>query len=223
MQDTLALLKQHHGDGAQFVQKTKETAKRRFDDNFWKAWRSFIVPVLSDPAQIADLGCGPGNLLQDLRRSYPQARLIGVEYAPYMLAELDNQAFEVINHDLHEPNLSIASDSLDAITNVFCIHEMNQPICLLQTIYRCLKPGGRCLIMDWVREPLKNYISSQTGYQIFDFQTPHHILTDIFNHFVEHNRYTVNDITWLLQGIGFTLLEQIPLPQGSFAQWIVEK
>jgi arsenite methyltransferase len=223
MQETLTSLTQHHRDGHKFVQTMKDTATNRFDDTFWATWAKWIAPALSDAPQIADFGCGPGILLQLLRDRYPNAHLTGVEYAPYMLEAMDNNLYDVISHDLHEPNLPIANNSLDAIANIFCIHELVQPIRLLQSIHCCLKPGGRCLITDWVRGPLDNYIAAQATDNIFDNSTSHETLSDIFTHFMEHNRYSRDDVAWMLQRTGFTILENVPLKAGNFGQWVVEK
>jgi ubiquinone/menaquinone biosynthesis C-methylase UbiE len=223
MQDTLTTLSQHHGDGQKFMQRMKDRAAKHFDDAFWAAWANWIAPVLSEPPQIADFGSGPGMLLQKLHDRYPQAHLIGVECAPWMLAELDSSRFKVIEHDLHEPNLPIADNSLDAIAAIFVIHEMTQPIRLLQSIHRCLKPGGRCIIVDWVRAPLDGYIAVQATEDIFDSNTRHETLCNIFTHFMEHNRYSRDDVTWLLQRMSFSVLENVPLQEGRFGRWVVEK
>jgi len=221
MQDTLTTLAQHHVDGEKFMQLMKDTAANRFDDAFWAVWADWISPVLSEPPQIADFGSGPGMLLQKLSDRYPQAHLMAVECAPWMLAELSR--YKVIEHDLHEPNLPIADNSLDAITAIFLIHELTQPIQLLQSIHRCLKPGGRCLIVDWVRVPLDGYIASEAREDIFDSNTSDETLSKIFTHFMEHNRYSRDDVAWMLQRMGFSVLENVPLQEGRFGRWIVEK
>lgn len=221
MNDTLTLLKQHHKGDTEFVELMKNSAANRFDHDFWEAWIKWIVPVLSDVPQIADFGCGPGMLLRALHERYPQAHLIGVEYAPYMLDVLDSDLYRIIEHDLHRADISIAANSLDAIALIYCIHELNQPITILKTAYDALKPGGRCFIMDWVRVPLTTYLASQVTQDIFTANELE--LKEIFTHFNEHNRYCAEDVSGLLQKIGFTLLEQTQLKSEQFVRWLVEK
>ncbi len=41
--------------------------------------------ALQQPQTIADLGCGPGNSTQSLRRRWPQAHILGVDNSPEMI------------------------------------------------------------------------------------------------------------------------------------------
>lgn len=41
---------------------------------------------LDRPADVADLGCGPGNSAQVLRERWPQARVLGIDNSPEMIA-----------------------------------------------------------------------------------------------------------------------------------------
>lgn len=219
--NTLNLLEQHHVDGENFKQLMIATAPNRFNDQFWATWNQWIAPVLGEPAAIADFGCGPGSLLNSLRDHYPTAKLIGVECASWMMEDSEQRRYELIEHDLQDPNLPIADNSLDAITNIVCIHELSQPITLLQSIHRCLKPGGRCLITDWVRAPLELYMTHEAKDDIFN--TNHKDLSNLFTHFMEHNRYSNEDVAWLLLQLNFNILDNVSLKDGRFGQWIVEK
>jgi SAM-dependent methyltransferase len=224
MQDTVKLLEKHHGEGRAFMQLMKTHAPNRFDTAFWQIWTTWLEPVLRQPPAIADFGCGPGILLQYLRERYPQARLLGVEYAPYMLAELDSTQYEVVAHDLHQPNLPIADNCLDTVVSSHVLHEMTQPVCALQSIYRCLKVGGRCLLIDWIRGTLQEYLTQKfPEINIFAQDTSETVLNDIFSHFIEHNRYHATDLNWLLNGIGFKILKHEVLQEGHFGLWVIEK
>jgi trans-aconitate 2-methyltransferase len=56
-----------------------------------------------DPREVADLGCGPGNLTATLAQRWPAARVVGVDSSAEMVAvarELDG--IEVVHADLRE-------------------------------------------------------------------------------------------------------------------------
>ena len=227
MTDILSLLVKHHRNGDEFARLMQETADKRFDDGFWSLWEQWIEPVLKEHPKIADLGCGPGVLLKKLRARYPTAMLTGVEYAPYMLKALDNSENKVVIHDLHQTDLSIPDNSQDVMTFIHSLHELIYPTRALQSAHRCLKKGGRCLIIDWVRMPLKDYLAGSahmyTEEDIFSDKITHTELHDVFHHFTEHNRYSVEDIDWLLEKVGFTTLEKTEYHSKQFALWVVEK
>jgi trans-aconitate 2-methyltransferase len=70
----------------------------RFGDERTRPVHDLLAHVPSvEPAYVYDLGCGPGNSTQVLHERFPQARLIGVDSSPDMLAKakakLPNIAF----------------------------------------------------------------------------------------------------------------------------------
>lgn len=224
MRDTLKMLEMHHGEGQTFVQLMKDHAPKRFDAAFWQIWTTWLTPVLQHPPTIADFGCGPGTLLACLRERYPHARLLGVECAPYMLAALDATLCEIVAHDLHQPNLPIADNCLDVVVSSHVLHEMTQPIYALRSMYRCLKPGGRGLLIDWVRGPLEEYLTRKfPDIDIFSPETDEVMLDNIFTHFIEHNRYHPADLSWLLTKMGFKIMNHYVLQAGYLGLWIIEK
>jgi len=215
---TIAMLEKHHG-GAAFTQVMRDTALGRFDQGFWATWRQWIEPILSQPPVIADFGCGPAMLLHLLREKYPDAKLFGVEFAPYMIEAIDKNLCELVVHDLHQSQVAIADHSLDAVISVHVLHELNQPLSNLREIRRCLKPGGRAIVMDWIRAPLADYLAAQQ-HDINSLND--NKLADVFTHFMEHNRYTQEDMTWLLEQMGFQVLYEETLQGGRFGRWVVE-
>jgi cytochrome b subunit of formate dehydrogenase len=74
-----------------------------------------------------------------------------------------------------------------------------------------------------VRAPLESYIAAEANEDIFDSQTSHETLNNLFTHFMEHNRYSREDVAWTLEKIGLTVLENVPLKEGRFGRWVVAK
>lgn len=223
---TQAMLAKHHRHGENFAQLMKDTFAGRFNEEFWMVWRQWMEPVLSTPPVVLDLGSGPGLFLRALADRYPGVRAIGVECAPYMLEATGElpAGCEVMCADLHDPHLPLADNTVDAAIASVVLHELNQPVRALQEVRRCLKPGGRLYILDWVRAPLDAYVRNEASKEhVFDPATPVSALEDIFTHFIEHNRFTREDLGYLLEHCGFALLESTPLREGRFARLVAEK
>lgn len=223
---TRAMLAIHHRDGEWFANLMKETYAGRFNEDFWAAWDQFITPVLSDQPVVLDLGTGPGLFLKDITERVSNVRAIGVECAPWMLDSIGllPTGCEIINEDLHDPHLSLANDTVDAVLASVVIHEMNQPVRALHEVFRILKKGGRFYVMDWVRAPLDIYIENESSEQkIFDQATNLKELEETFIHFMEHNRYSINDLVWLLEKTGFKIIDKTAIRDGRFARLIAEK
>ncbi len=223
---TLALLARHHRDGEHFAQMVKDSFHERFDENFWAAWDHWIGPVLPATPTVLDLGAGPGQFVAVIPERYPGATAVGIEYAPYMLAAAVAMppGATLISQDLHDPQLPLASGSVDAVLASVVLHEMTQPIRALQEMGRCLRPGGRAYILDWVRAPLATYVTHQSSVTaVFDPATPTSTLEDLFTHFIEHNRFTVADLAWMLDHTGFDVIHQEVVKEGRYARLVAQR
>ncbi len=224
LKQTQDMLARHHRDGAAFAQMMKDTFDGRFNEDFWAMWQQNVEPALSDTPVILDLGTGPGMLLKALAARYPQVRAIGVECADYMLDAADDlpEGCETIAADLHDPHLPLDDGSVDAAVASMVLHEMHQPVRALQEVARCLKAGGRLYVLDWVRAPLAQYLED-VELDVFAPDTPMDALEDLFIHFIEHNRFSSDDLVFLLENTGFRVLETSALKDGRQARIIAEK
>ncbi|MEW5757626.1 MAG: class I SAM-dependent methyltransferase [Pseudomonadota bacterium] len=230
MTDTLdktrAMLAKHHRNGEEFAQLMKDTFAGRFDEAFWREWGAWIEPALSARPVIMDLGTGPGVMLRTLKERYPVACIIGVEAAPYMLEAaraILPEGAGLLEADLHDPRLPLADKSVDAALAAVVLHEMNQPVRALQEVHRLLKPGGRFCVLDWVRAPLAQYLAAEGREDVFAPQCDTEQLEDVFIHFIEHNRFSSDDLRYLLEHTGFKVLSVTPLRNGQFARIFAEK
>lgn len=223
---TEAMLARHHRDGKRFARLMKEGFADRFDETFWADWHQWIEPAYGEQPTVLDLGSGPGLFLKALAERTPGIHAIGVEYAPWMLEAMEPlpAGCEILREDLHDPHLPLTDGSVDAAAASLVLHEMAQPVRLLQEMQRCLKPGGRLLILDWVRAPLEIYVRNQTEEaQVFASETPVDQLDDLFTHFTEHNRFSREDLIWLLDKTGFAVLDSTVTREGRFARIVAEK
>jgi ubiquinone/menaquinone biosynthesis C-methylase UbiE len=122
--------------------------------------RRFVETCL-DPTQVksatllVDLGCGFGKSTWPLKRTYPDAEVIGLDLAApclrmaHVKAEQQNLAIRFIQADCQATGL--AAGSADVVTSTMLVHEMPQAA-LAATIResaRLLKPGGSLRFLDF--------------------------------------------------------------------------
>ncbi len=223
---TQAMLAKHHREGEKFAETMKSGFERRFGEAFWAFWQQWIAPAYSASPQVLDLGAGPGMFVRAVAERTPGLRAYGLEVAPYMLAAQVPlpEGCRLIACDLHDPQLDLAPGSIDAALASVVLHEMKQPVRALQGLQRLLKPGGRLLLLDWVRAPLEVYIRAQTEEaRVFDPSTEVHELDDLFIHFIEHNRFSREDLIYLLNQCGFAVIYSKVEREGRYATLVAER
>ena len=121
-----------------------------------------ILPGLDGLAQrleaggtILEVGCGTGNLLVLLAKTFSKARCIGVDIDPQSLA-LARQRLEKAGiadrAEARQGNVgeAVAPASVDAVVMVEVLHEIAQPIrpSVIRESAAALKPGGWMVIVD---------------------------------------------------------------------------
>nr|BFD39723.1 class I SAM-dependent methyltransferase [Pseudomonas sp. FFPRI_1] len=95
-------------------------------------------------AQLLDLGCGDGFLLDLLARQYPEARLIGVDMSTTELQAARLRLTErcvLLNE--RAQSLSLASGSVDAVVSHLALMLMSDIEQVLAEVHRVLARGGQ--------------------------------------------------------------------------------
>lgn len=198
------LLNHHGGDGALAAHRTHSNHARNHDEQFWQFWNHWVAQSLPSDGRIADLGAGVGLFINELARNSPSLKVTGIECAPYMLEQqvaLPANASMLID-DLNDPRDLFPEHSLDACIANMLIHELHQPVLLFKRAKQWLKPGSPFVIIDMVRQPLSTYINHVYPDSL---DADRNALEDAFGHFLEHNRYTPDDLTYLLERTGFRI------------------
>ena len=137
------------------------------------AWRWQVIEHLADyaPRQVADLACGTGDMILMLSRYLPSVReIVGVDLSEGMLAvatERVKRAAQVASVTLLAENcqeLSLATESVDAVTCTLGIRNFSDPLQGLREMHRILRPGGALAILE-LSEPREGLL--RQGYNIY--------------------------------------------------------
>ena len=107
------------------------------------------------PDDIVDLGCSVGMSTFALQKTFPNAKITGVDLSPYFLAVAD---YQTQHSDQNSPtwvhtaaeSTGLPSASFDLVSACLMFHELPRgaAIEILQEAKRLLRPGGHLAIMD---------------------------------------------------------------------------
>lgn len=102
---------------------------------------------------LLDVACGTARTMRFLKQRWPAARVVGLDLsAPYLtlgarsLADLGRVHMVCANGE----RIPLPDNSLDGVTCIFTFHELPPKVraVLSAEMFRVLKPGGRCVLVD---------------------------------------------------------------------------
>ena len=144
------------------LDRRREHARRYFD-KVAKEWKQIrqeaatddryiaqLVKMIAPDADLADIGCGSGALLEQIcpRRG----KTIGIDYSQAMLDEARNnlaeRAADVEFRLGYLEHLPIADSGVDLIVACMVLHHIPEPRQVLKDAWRALRKGGRLLVLD---------------------------------------------------------------------------
>ncbi|HHT00774.1 MAG TPA: class I SAM-dependent methyltransferase [Thiomicrospira sp.] len=227
MEKTQAQILRHHGGDADHArQMITQSYERRHDNEFWEFWNAQMGVTIAKGDCLLDLGAGIGQFVEDLALRYPDNTVMGIDAADYMLtAQLSlPENARMLKDDLNEPAAHIEEGKVATVMANMLVHELPQPINMFKAVYKWLKPGGRFCIIDLVRQPLADYLNHKfPDGELWNTDVPREEIEDVFEHFLEHNRYHAEDMIFMLESLGFKVIENTPQRGGRFVRLVVEK
>lgn len=170
-----------------------------------------VVPLGLGP-RVLDLGCGPGLWLREVAALRPDATVVGYDRDSEMLAHAEHLGIaqaEWRRADLGAPEFALPPAAADTVAMHFFFHFLDDPRRLLATVRAGLKPGGSLVITGWVRSPLESFLSfmGTTQERAGEGRDPE---TGAWRMFAAFNRYTPDDLRWLLTRSGFAVRHAEP-------------
>ncbi len=107
---------------------------------------------------VGDLGCGTGSVTDALAPFV--ANVVGVDASTSMLEAARQRTARFENVDLRHgdlENLPVDDASLDAATFILVLHHLERPDVAIAEAARCLRPGGKLLVVDALPHDRENY------------------------------------------------------------------
>jgi ubiquinone/menaquinone biosynthesis C-methylase UbiE len=119
--------------------------------------RSFVNKLKKHAPKgtIADVGCGPGYLLQAIAREPPNNTLVGIDISAKMVERARTKLASTGHGERTEfrqrsaDKLPFQDDTLDFVVGTVSLHHWADPQASFEEIHRVLKPGGQMLILDF--------------------------------------------------------------------------
>lgn len=157
---------------------------------FYRRCISLLRPRMFGGAQVADLGCGQGGLLDELQSLPLDLKLSGCDLSPILVEKARKlvPGAAVQTGDLEA--LPFADGSFDFVFATEVLEHLATPLIALKEMHRVLRRGGWLLISlpnrDWVR--FDRYVEERRKFQPVD------------DHF-----YRVSELEGLLKEAGFSV------------------
>ncbi len=113
-------------------------------------WRRTTAKLVSSfkPQWVLDLATGSGDLAQAVSRACPQAKVLGGDFSPPMMAEAQKRGF----HHLMAADamaLPVQDAAFDVVTVAFGLRNMASWPGALTEMARVLRPGGHLVVLDF--------------------------------------------------------------------------
>lgn len=111
--------------------------------------------LTTEPAVIADIGCGTGHPTRTLAQRFPHARLLAIDASAPMLTAARTHLRDHLATDAHRitylradfHHLPLTDAAYHAAVAAFCLYHSPHPDRAITEIARCLIPGGGAVLV----------------------------------------------------------------------------
>ncbi len=124
-----------------------------FPSVFYQTLHKRLLEYVDLPtkANVLDLGCGTGRLLERLASQFPELRGTGIDLSPEMLRvarQKNGHRPRLIYVEGKAESLPFADGQFDAVFNTISFLHYLEPQQVLHEVARVLAPGGRFYLVD---------------------------------------------------------------------------
>jgi 2-polyprenyl-3-methyl-5-hydroxy-6-metoxy-1,4-benzoquinol methylase len=141
--------------GEEFRQGMERISAGWFDNMLTQQWIPLVPDtqsLLERGARVADVGCGSGRALIKLAQAFPNSSFVGYDmFQPAIdRANVNARVFGVADRVSFEQRDAAEglSGQFDLITTFDVMHDINNPLAVLQGFRRALVPGGTYLLLE---------------------------------------------------------------------------
>ena len=213
-------------------QSKKEQVEQMFDNiaptydrlnhvlsfNIDRIWRKRVMRIVrrSHPAMIMDIATGTGDLAIAMAKRTEGAKILGIDLSEEMLrvardkvAKLGFSERIVLQKGDAEDLHTVADSSIDVVTVAFGVRNFEHLEKGLSELYRCLKPGGKLVVLEfsiprnrlirWVYAQYSHRLLPRIGAMISKDRQAYDYLPDSVEEFPSPERFMET-----LRGVGFT-------------------
>jgi SAM-dependent methyltransferase len=181
----------------------EESSREHFIDVWTRRSMLARLGALSAAPAIVDLGCSTGYLLEDLRETYPDAQLTGVDLVASGLRKAHRNVLEARLLQADVCALPLEDESVDAAVSANLLEHVPDDQLALRELCRVLRPGARGVLVV------------PAGPSTYDY----------YDRFLGHERrYTRGEMAAKAVGAGLEVLEDIHLGSVLYpAFWLVKQ
>ena len=168
---------------------------------------------------LVDVGCGPGYLMADLRRTFKELSITGVDISEEMIQKASKNMSatgfqeETSFRQGDIQALPFEDNSLDFVISTLSLHHWSEPIQALRELHRVLKPEGQFILFDLRRGSPRLFYWLMRFAQMFVLPAPMRRMNEPISSVLAN--YTPSELTGIIKETPF---EQWSIQPGIF--WV---
>jgi trans-aconitate methyltransferase len=203
-------------------EQTVAYAEADFNESNSLFTRRFLERFAELPpsGQLADLGCGPGDITVRLALALPGWKLTGLDAGPNMLERAaerlasEDRALSVRFRQAYLPDASLPRQHWDAVVSNSLLHHLPNPAALWDSVLQIGAPGAAVQVMDLMRPDSE--AEAQRLVDCYASDAPQILRDDFYNSLLA--AYTTEEVSAQLLRSG---LDGLKIETASDRHWIV--